>query len=80
MRYPPSPTPSKPLLRATSLPGYGIKQQLNLSETDFNRDKTLFDTKTISAREFENKKKDYLLSQLNPFLNIISSNTKHSLL
>ena len=36
------------------------KQQLSLSETDYNRDKILFETKAISAREFENKKKDYL--------------------
>ena len=36
------------------------KQQLTLSETDYNRDKTLFDSKAISAREFENKKKEYL--------------------
>lgn len=36
------------------------KQQLTLSETDYNRDKILFDTKAISAREFENKKKEYL--------------------
>jgi multidrug resistance efflux pump len=36
------------------------KQQLALTETDFNRDKNLFDSKVISAREFENKKKEYL--------------------
>jgi HlyD family secretion protein len=36
------------------------KQQLTLVETDYNRDKTLFDTKIISAREFDNKKKEYL--------------------
>jgi multidrug resistance efflux pump len=36
------------------------KQQLTLSETDYGRDKTLFDSKAISAREFENKKKEYL--------------------
>lgn len=36
------------------------KQQLILSETDYGRDKTLFDSKVISAREFENKKKEYL--------------------
>ena len=36
------------------------KQQLTLSETDYNRDKTLFESKAISAREFENKKKEYL--------------------
>lgn len=35
-------------------------QQLNLSETDYNRDKTLFENKVISAREFETKKRDYL--------------------
>ena len=36
------------------------KQQLVLSETDYNRDKTLFDGKVISAREFDTKKKEYL--------------------
>lgn len=36
------------------------KQQLALSETDYNRDKTLFDGKVISAREFDTKKKEYL--------------------
>lgn len=36
------------------------KQQLVLSETDYNRDKTLFENKVISAREFDIKKKDYL--------------------
>jgi HlyD family secretion protein len=36
------------------------KQQLALSETDYGRDKTLFDSKAISAREFDNKKKEYL--------------------
>ena len=36
------------------------KQQLTLSETDYYRDKTLYDSKAISAREFENKKKEYL--------------------
>jgi HlyD family secretion protein len=36
------------------------KQQLALTETDFNRDKNLYDNKVISAREFENKKKEYL--------------------
>lgn len=36
------------------------KQQLTLSETDYNRDKTLYENKVISAREFEAKKKEYL--------------------
>ena len=36
------------------------KEQLTLAETDYNRDKTLYETKTISAREYDNKKKDYL--------------------
>jgi multidrug efflux pump subunit AcrA (membrane-fusion protein) len=36
------------------------KQQLTLAETDYNRDKTLFDSKVISAREFDTKKKEYL--------------------
>lgn len=36
------------------------KQQLALTEIDYNRDKNLFDNKVISAREFENKKKEYL--------------------
>ncbi len=35
-------------------------QQLALSETDYNRDKTLFENKVISAREFDTKKKEYL--------------------
>lgn len=33
------------------------KQQLTLSETDYNRDKTLFESKVISAREFDTKKR-----------------------
>ena len=36
------------------------KEQLALFETDYNRDKSLFDGKVISAREFETKKKEYL--------------------
>lgn len=36
------------------------KQQLTLVETDYNRDKTLLETQAISAREFDNKKKEYL--------------------
>lgn len=36
------------------------KQQLALTETDYNRDKTLFENKVISAREFDTKKKEYL--------------------
>ena len=36
------------------------KQQLTLSETDYNRDKTLFESKVISAREFDTKKREYL--------------------
>ena len=36
------------------------KQQLTLTETDYNRDKTLFENKVISAREFDTKKKEYL--------------------
>lgn len=36
------------------------KQQLTLTETDYNRDKTLFENKVISAREFDAKKKEYL--------------------
>jgi len=35
-------------------------EQLKLSETDFNRDKSLFEAGAISAREFETKKKEYL--------------------
>lgn len=35
-------------------------QQLALTETDFNRDKVLFESKVISAREFDTKKKEYL--------------------
>ena len=36
------------------------KEQLTLVETDYNRDKTLYETKAISPREYDNKKKDYL--------------------
>ncbi len=36
------------------------KQQLALSETDYNRDKTLFSNNVISSREYDNKKKEYL--------------------
>ncbi len=36
------------------------KQQLTLVETDYNRDKTLFESKVISAREFDTKKREYL--------------------
>jgi len=36
------------------------KEQLALYETDYNRDKSLFENKVISAREFETKKKEYL--------------------
>lgn len=35
-------------------------EQLKLFETDYNRDKKLFEEKVISAREFDNKKKEYL--------------------
>lgn len=35
-------------------------EQLAIAEADYNRDKALFESKTISAREFENKKKEYL--------------------
>jgi HlyD family secretion protein len=36
------------------------KQQLTLSENDYNRDKSLFEDKIISAREFDSKKREYL--------------------
>ncbi len=36
------------------------KEQLTLVETDYNRDKTLYESSAISAREYENKKKEYL--------------------
>ena len=36
------------------------KEQLTLVETDYNRDKTLYESKTISAREYDTKKKEYL--------------------
>lgn len=36
------------------------KQQLTLVETDYNRDKNLFESKVISAREFDAKKREYL--------------------
>ncbi len=35
-------------------------EQLKLAEADYNRDKRLFEDKTISAREFETKKREYL--------------------
>jgi HlyD family secretion protein len=52
------------------------KQQLTLSETDYSRDKTLFDSKAISAREFDNKKKEYLSAlSSNEQIKITISNT-----
>ena len=36
------------------------KEQLALFESDYNRDKSLFEKQVISAREFETKKKEYL--------------------
>ena len=36
------------------------KQQLTLVETDYNRDKNLFESKVISAREFDTKKRKLL--------------------
>jgi multidrug efflux pump subunit AcrA (membrane-fusion protein) len=52
------------------------KQQLALSETDYNRDKILFENKVISAREFENKKKEYLSAlNSNELIKITFSNT-----
>lgn len=38
-------------------------EQLRLAESDFNRDKKLFEEKAISAREFETQKKNYLSAQ-----------------
>jgi HlyD family secretion protein len=38
-------------------------EQLNLSETDYNRDKVLYSDKAISARELETKKKELLNAQ-----------------
>jgi len=35
-------------------------EQLKLAEADYNRDKALYEGKAISAREFDNKKRDYL--------------------
>ena len=35
-------------------------EQLKLAEADYNRDKSLAENKVISAREFDNKKKEYL--------------------
>jgi multidrug resistance efflux pump len=35
-------------------------EQLTLTETDYNRDKSLLEGKVISVRDFDNKKKDYL--------------------
>ena len=35
-------------------------EQLALYESDYNRDKSLFENKVISAREFETKKREYL--------------------
>jgi hypothetical protein len=42
------------------------KQQLSLAETDYNRDKSLLESKVISAREFDAKKREYL-SSLNSY-------------
>jgi multidrug resistance efflux pump len=39
------------------------QEQLTLSETDYNRDKALYEQKVIAAREFEIKKKEYLAAQ-----------------
>lgn len=51
-------------------------QQLQLSENDYNRDKKLFEDKAISAREFENKKKEYLSAMSsNEQVKITYSNT-----
>ena len=36
------------------------KEQLTLVETDYNRDKSLYESKSISAREYDNKKREYL--------------------
>lgn len=38
-------------------------EQLKLAENDFNRDKKLYEQQAISAREFENQKKNYLNAQ-----------------
>lgn len=52
------------------------KQQLTLVETDYSRDKMLFDSKAISAREFDNKKKEYLSAlNSNEQIKITVSNT-----
>ena len=52
------------------------KQQLTLVETDYSRDKMLFDSKAISAREFDNKKKEYLSAlSSNEQIKITVSNT-----
>ncbi len=37
-----------------------LMERLTLVETDYNRDKLLYESKTISAREYDNKKKEYL--------------------
>lgn len=56
----------KDLVSYTSLLTKYLKQesinteQLKLTENDYNRDKKLAEEKAISAREFENKKKEYL--------------------
>ena len=51
-------------------------EQLALSEKDYNRDKSLFEGQVISAREFENKKKEYLGAlNSNEQVNITISNS-----
>ena len=51
-------------------------EQLALSEKDYNRDKSLFEGQVISAREFENKKKEYLSALTsNEQVNITISNS-----
>ncbi len=53
------------------------QEEFKLIEKDYNRDLNLYRQDAISARDFENKKKEYLASQRN-FENqkIIASNTK----
>jgi multidrug efflux pump subunit AcrA (membrane-fusion protein) len=51
-------------------------EQLTLAETDYNRDKALYDGKAISAREFDNKKREYLAAlNSNEVTKITISNT-----
>lgn len=54
------------------------KEELSLIEKDFNRSNTLFQSGTISPKEFEDKKRDYLSSKRN-YENIKITNINNKL-